>query len=201
MDYTLVDSILITHTHFDHILGLPAFLFKIWIQIGKTPPIFVPQNSKTMIGWLVKSMPIVPKIRVNELNCSRRINIAGLEMSCATVDHGDHAIAYCLTNSSRKLVYTGDTRPCASVEELATGADVLIHDCTFGDSERKLARQTGHSTATEAAGIASKAQAKMLVLVHISEQYYGREEVLVKQAQNKYRGKIVVARDLLKITL
>lgn len=199
MNFALVHSIFITHMHFDHFLGLPAFLFKILLQNGNPPSIFVPYNSKEITRWLIKSMPRVPRIQVNEINCSKRIGVAGLEVSCTSANHGNQAIAYCLTDGLCKLVYTGDTRPCASVEDLANGADILIHDCTFGDSERKLARQTGHSTASEAGEIAEAAGVKMLILVHIGEQYEGRERVLVKQAQVKYKGKIVVARDLLNL--
>ncbi|MYC51637.1 MAG: ribonuclease Z, partial [Gammaproteobacteria bacterium] len=47
----------------------------------------------------------------------------------------------------RTVVYTGDTRPVRSTVEVAAGADLLVHECTFAGGESARARATFHSTA------------------------------------------------------
>jgi ribonuclease Z len=71
----------------------------------------------------------------------------------------------------RKIVLSGDTPPCDMTRLVAYGADLLVHEATFADEERERARETAHSTATEAAGIAKAAEVRMLALTHLSSRY------------------------------
>jgi ribonuclease Z len=71
----------------------------------------------------------------------------------------------------RKLVVTGDTAPCEMTRVAAHEADLLVHDGSFADDESERARETGHSTAREAARLAREARVRLLALVHVSSRY------------------------------
>ncbi len=71
----------------------------------------------------------------------------------------------------RKLVVSGDTRPCESLKLAAHGADVLVHEATFAIEDAERAYETGHSTASQAAGIARDAEVRMLAIYHCSIRY------------------------------
>ncbi len=91
----------------------------------------------------------------------------------------------------RVVVFTGDTRPCAAVIDAAQGADLLIHEATFGEEEKERAKETGHSTAREAAQVALAAKARRLVLSHVSARYSISADELVKEAREVFKETIV----------
>jgi len=98
----------------------------------------------------------------------------------------------------RTLVYTGDTRPHDAVVAAAEGADLLIHDATFADDAAERAAQTGHSTAGEAADIATRAGVAALALTHISSRYAGDAREIREDAEKVFDGEVFVAHDGLK---
>jgi ribonuclease Z len=96
--------------------------------------------------------------------------------------------------AGRRLVYSGDTRPHLSVIEASRGADLLVHEATFGGDEMERARETGHSTAAEAARVALDAGVRRLVLTHISSRYNREATELLAEARAVF-PETVIARD------
>jgi ribonuclease Z len=99
----------------------------------------------------------------------------------------------------RVLVYTGDTRPSEEVIRMASGADLLIHEATFADDLVERAGEDGHSTASQAAEVAAKAEVKRLILTHISSRYGNVAHVL--EAAAKVFPNTTVANDLLEVEI
>jgi ribonuclease Z len=64
-----------------------------------------------------------------------------------------------------------DTRVCDNAFHLAKNADILLCEATFLNEHEREAREYGHMTAVQAAGIAAKANARLLLLTHFSQRY------------------------------
>lgn len=100
----------------------------------------------------------------------------------------------------KKIVYTGDTRPCERTVEVAKNADVLIHDASFSENLKQWAIESGHSTAKEAGEIAKRAEVKKLILTHISARFSKNEEILLKEAKEVFEN-VELAKDLLEVKI
>jgi ribonuclease Z len=70
----------------------------------------------------------------------------------------------------RRVVYSGDTRPCDTVLELGRGSDVFIHEATFTDDHLEEAQAGGHSTISEALDVIRKSGCKMGVITNIGQR-------------------------------
>lgn len=97
----------------------------------------------------------------------------------------------------RRIVYSGDTQPCASLVEAARGADLFICEATFTHDLVDRAREVRHMTAREAAETASQAGVQQLAITHISPRYKDAESVL-DEARAAFPA-TVLAQDLMSL--
>jgi ribonuclease Z len=87
--------------------------------------------------------------------------------------------------SPRSYAWCSDTLPSGKVAGLVHGVDLLYHEATFLDRDRHLARETGHSTALQAARIAASAEVGRLLIGHFSSRYK-EEELFVEEARTLF---------------
>jgi ribonuclease Z len=196
-----VKVVFITHGHGDHYLGLPGLLQSMTLSDRKEPLVItVPRSLREVLEALFKTGFIRPgfKVELRDMHTNTLYEDSKVKVKWFPVDHGVEAYGIHLTIGKKTLCYTGDTVPCTSVIENCKGVDVLIHEATFTSIYSKEAHEQKHSTAFDAAQIALKSGAKLLVLFHISARH-GDEEVFV-DAYRVFRN-TVVATDKLILAL
>ncbi len=112
--------------------------------------------------------------------------------------------AFRIESDEGTLVYSGDTGPCAAIEELSQNADILIHMCYFlsgtFNQDDQILTSSGH---LEAARTAAKAQVKTLVTTHFTPQMdaQGVAEKCLGEMAKIYDGRIIWGEDLMQIPL
>ncbi|MHA1104599.1 MAG: ribonuclease Z [Promethearchaeota archaeon] len=102
--------------------------------------------------------------------------------------------------TGRKITYSGDTLPSNNLIMLGKDSDVLIHEATFSNEQKKIAEKKKHSTSVDAANSALKMNAKKLILTHISSRYQEDAIILLEDAKKLFPNTIL-AEDLMKITI
>jgi len=103
------------------------------------------------------------------------------------------------TRPGKKISFILDTALCAGAQNLAENADLLICEASFASRLDEKAENSKHLTAKNAALIANNANAKKLILTHISQRYKTGEEVL-EDAKDIF-SEVEVAYDLMKIKI
>lgn len=101
----------------------------------------------------------------------------------------------------RAFAYCTDTAYCENAVILARGADVLVHEATYGDDLAEMAKDRRHSTIREAATVARRAGVKQFVATHFSTRYDGPlMEQLRSEGESVFPG-LLMAKDLLRVSL
>ena len=145
-------------------------------------------------GYLFREK--TPGLNLRE-SALKRYNLSFAQMTAAkrgediTLDDGQVGPNDELTYtpySPRSYAYLSDTAYSAKAANLVHGVDVLYHEATFSDADRKRAQQTGHSTTLQAARAAVTAQAKRLVIGHFSNRYDDNIESLRAEAATVFEA-------------
>lgn len=211
---TVIRRIFLTHLHMDHSLEFPSIVFGSYL-LGRKDKVYLygPPGTIDFCRLLFEKIyPYAPEI-------IRRIQEEGLEVAsheateglvCQTenyqvfstpVEHGLPAIAYRIESKEGIVVISGDTGPCKSLIDLARGADLLIHECSFPDDMVEFARETNHSIPSEVGEVAKQAGVKKVVLTHLFPPCKGREKEMIKSINSKFGGEVMASHDLLEINV
>jgi ribonuclease Z len=164
---------------------------------------FRTKHSAHSIGYAVEEHPLkkfdlqkceekeIPRRMLNELHERGEIKLpSGKKVKLEEVT---------FLKKGRKLVFSGDTMPCQGLSKNAKDSDLLVHDCTFSDEEKDLAKEKKHSTAKQAGECAKKAGAKQLLLGHFSNRYKDRNKLL-EEAKKEF-GNSILAQEGLELLI
>lgn len=100
------------------------------------------------------------------------------------LDNGQFVYSQDVTGDPQKgftITILGDTRYCETALELATDADILVHEATFDSETGELAKEYGHSTIADAARTAKQANVRVLIANHISARFMPNDLMKLKE--------------------
>lgn len=202
LDYNQLTDLFLTHFHPDHVSGVPLLLMGMWL-LGRQAPLRIYGLQSTverveklmdLFGWKdwpnffqVTFRTLPPKNMFLAMDDEFRVYTSPVRHLIPTMGMRVEVV-----ENGKILAYSCDTSPCSSVRELASGADILIHEAT--------GEMLGHSSAFQAGEVAQKARTKSLYLIHydVDPSIYRN---LTAEAQRVYDGPVFLAEDFLEIDL
>ncbi|MCA1054739.1 ribonuclease Z [Rossellomorea aquimaris] len=101
----------------------------------------------------------------------------------------------------RIVTILGDTRFCQKAIELASSADVLVHEATFNKDQEEMAHEYFHSTSTQAAEAAGEAGVNVLFLTHISSRFSKESWPELENEAREVFPESYIAKDFLEYTI
>lgn len=205
--------ILMTHTHWDHIQGLPFFTpafirgnkFTVYSPHGGLKERLDAQQDQMYFPW--PSQWMQTNLHYRQISADQETVIAGVRVRPVRTAHPGECYAYRLTDGDHSVVYATDAEyyrlDAISLTPYVTffkNADVLIFDAMFSFNQvfgSKL--DWGHSTAKIGAELAFRAGVKRLLLFHhettaTDEQIWGTREEAINHL--KYRAKMAGKREV-----
>ncbi len=186
-----IDAILISHSHPDHLYGLPSLIHS-FAPYATPPPIYAPDKTIKKIKTLLSLFNLRGNIK------RLRKNIDELDIETFKTMHTDESAGFLFKENKNETIYTSDTGPLPGRKKRYLNADCLIHDC-FSPSRHKKSMpflDNTHTSALELGKIASLNNIKKLVPVHFSGEHSYKMEEIIKEIRKNYKGNILIPKDL-----
>jgi phosphoribosyl 1,2-cyclic phosphodiesterase len=206
-----------THTHFDHVCGLPFFgpmfkaqnRFRLWAGHLGGDLTLRRVLSEFMIPPLFPVPPEVFRATMEYRDFAPGDALAAgpdVRLRTAALNHPDGAVGYRIEYGGKSLCYVTDTEhvpgsPDKNVLALIAGADLVIYDCMYTDQEYPAYVGWGHSTWQEGVRLCRAAGAKRMAVFHHDPEHDDAQlEGIAREVEAALPGS-VVAREGLVIEL
>ena len=209
----------LTHLHHDHSAGLPDLVYTSWTH-GREKPfeLYGPTGIKAMAEHVASAWeednryrlyglePAAPegwKINAHEIVEGVVYQDERVTVEAFKVKHGTwpNAFGYRFTTPDKVIVISGDAAYDPTIEKMATGADILIHEVVSEQAVNardpfwQNYHRSNHTTSHELGALASRAKPGLLILYHVL--VFGLEdEVVLEEVKARYNGNVVLAEDL-----
>lgn len=193
-----IDAIFLSHLHSDHCMDICGlYVVRKYHPSGAAPriPVYGPVDTAAR---LARAYDLAPDLGMTgefdfyeyeDVASSFPIEIGPVKVEATAVAHPVPAYALRLEHEGRVLAFSGDTGTCASLVELARGADLFL--CEASNIEGEDNPPNLHLTGRQAAEQASKAEVGRLVLTHIPA-WYDAQQILA-EATPHFDGDVSLA--------
>ncbi len=201
VDHQQITDVILTHFHPDHVSGVPLLLMNMWL-LGRKQPLNIYglhhtlQRVEALMDFYEWShWPNFFPVVFHHLPPQNNLLILSNEEFRITAWPVRHLVPTIglrveFPELGKVLAYSCDTEPCPEVIEMAGGADVLIHEASGAGA--------GHSSAAQAGGIARRAEAGRLYLIHYPTRGVDLKQV-VEEARRTFGGEVALAEDFMTL--
>lgn len=172
---------LVTHLHFDHVLGLP--FFEPLNRPGGRLEIYGPPHAAGGLAAAFSELirpPYFP-VELKDLNgeiqylevSDDRFAVGAFDVLSRLVPHVGPTLGYRVEHGGGTVAFLSDHQAPPDLGpvtegalELCAGADLLVHDAQYTPSELRAKPNWGHSSVDYAVLVAREAGARQLALYH-----------------------------------
>lgn len=198
IDPARLNTILVSHTHLDHVSDLLPLVTTRWLTGHTRTRIYGPEGTAYFVRDWLKHFDYVRKhvdLQICEVEGGARFEADGFRITCLRTDHGEvPARAYKFND---RIVVSGDTAPIPEMAEFARGCELLVHECSFPDGHEA----PNHTTPRALGRLIAESNLKKLVLTHFYPQVEGGEQEMIRSVKGHFAGDVRLAEDLMSLEI
>ena len=199
--YEAADTVLLTHHHLDHVSDLLALLKARWLAGEESLSVVGPAGTESLVTGLLDVHDYLRgrvDLDVREVD-GGAFDLLEFEIGTAETVHSMEGFAYRFSHpdADGDFCFSGDSEATADIADLADGARVLAHDCSFPDEVDVSNHPTPNALGETLAG----RDVEELLLTHLYPHTDGKHEEMIESVRANFGGTVGMARDGLTVEI
>lgn len=181
-----IRHVLITHSHLDHVRGLPALADNVvvgtrdqHISVASTADVLAVLKEHLLNGVIWPDFSVIPNpaspvVSYRSMQPGKEVFFDGYSVTAYEVNHSVPAVGFLVRKGGKAILYTGDTGPTDGIWEAAGLLSALIVEVSFPNDMEEMALLTGHLTSRLLAVELGKLQElpPRILISHPKPQFY-----------------------------
>ncbi len=206
-DFSAINYVFISHSHFDHFLGLPYFIMGRHLDViakRKTDPEFVPsplhvympEGLERLVEQLIHVChkdvaKLTFDLLYHTIDCNGDVSCGNIDVKAFPVNHTVQTFGFSLYKDGRKLIsYSSDTLYDDSIIDYFAGSAVLILEGMVPDNESVFSAKAKHATFNQMRSVVERIHPQKAFMVHLQPRYLKQTKEIV-DAINTVKGSVI----------
>jgi ribonuclease BN (tRNA processing enzyme) len=195
VDWSRLDTVLISHHHLDHMNDLLTIFTSRWLLGYPQSTVYGPPGTEKLVKDWMALFPYVNDFvdaSIHDIDPAQSHHLKGFDIDVMEMSHYIQSLSY---KFDQTLAICGDSDPLPGLKDFSQNCKLMFHECSYTDEQA----DNGHANPTDLGRVLEGSNLEELRLTHFYPTAAERSDEMVQAVKKHFNGKVGMAEDFQQI--